>query len=251
MSLPDAQIIFQHGWAFDADSFKIWEELLERSPVAVPDLVYLERGYFGREASRSVPEKKNRLRITVAHSLGLHLLPEEAFDCDLLVLISSFASFHPTGRAGERLSRKIIRRMLDKIGKLGDEPASVLREFHRSCQEDSPRCAEPMRGSNRSWIPETDKITTGGLERLRQDLELLDRVELERRKIESAGKILIMHGEEDRIVDLERALELKDLLEPASLVTFPGAGHALPYTGAPACIEKIREALCKQPCRQA
>ena len=77
---------------------------------------------------------------------------------------------------------------------------------------------------------------------LRRDLQLLQGSVLELSAIPAAAQVLILHGSRDRVVPVERAEELRELLPNSELAIVAEAGHALPLTHTRTCWERIERA---------
>ena len=208
-------VVAQHGWGFGAWCWDRWRDVLPTGFVLhCPD-----RGYFGPAVAVAA-----RPRIVVAHSLGLHLLsPQICAAAELIVIISGFRSFHSACARQARRSRRTVEQMLARLER---EPAALLADFYA-------RCGAPSEGS---W-PEV--VDADGL---RCDLQLLQESVLELSAIPAAAQVLILHGSRDRVVPVERAEELRELLPNSALAIVAEAGHALPLTHARACWERVERA---------
>ena len=77
---------------------------------------------------------------------------------------------------------------------------------------------------------------------LRCDLQLLQESALELAAIPAVAQVLILHGSRDRVVPVERAEELRELLPNSALAIVAEAGHALPLTHARTCWERVERA---------
>ncbi len=77
---------------------------------------------------------------------------------------------------------------------------------------------------------------------LRRDLQLLQESALELSAIPVAAQVLILHGSRDRVVPVERAEELGEMLPNSALAIVAEAGHALPLTHPYACWERVERA---------
>ena len=204
-------VVAQHGWGFGAWCWDRWRDILPASfALHCPD-----RGYFGPAVKVAA-----RPRIVLAHSLGLHLLSPQLWAAELIVVISGFRSFHSASTRQARRSRRTVEQML---GRLEREPAALLADFYA-------RCGAPL--DNR-WSGTVDA------DGLRRDLELLQESVLELSAIPAAAQVLILHGSRDRVVPVERAEELRELLPNSALAIVAEAGHALPLTHVCACWERI------------
>ena len=208
-------VVAQHGWGFGAWCWDRWRDVL---PVGFA-LHCPDRGYFGPAVAVVA-----RPRIVLAHSLGLHLLPSQlCAAAELIVVISGFRSFHSPCDRQARRSRRMVEQM---IARLEREPAALLADFYA-------RCGVPP---DSRW-PES--IDADGLHR---DLQLLQESVLELAAIPAAAQVLILHGSRDRVVPVERAEELRELLPNSALAIVAEAGHALPLTHVRACWERVERA---------
>ena len=205
-------VVAQHGWGFGAWCWDRWREVL---PVGFV-LHCPDRGYFGPAV-----EVAARPRIVVAHSLGLHLLsPQLCTAAELIAVISGFRSFHSSCDRQARRSRRTVEQMLARLER---EPASLLADFYA-------RCGSP---------PDSRCPGIVDIDSLRRDLQLLQESVLELSAIPATAQVLILHGSRDRVVPVERAEELRELLPNSALAIVAEAGHALPLTHACACWERI------------
>ncbi len=207
--------IFQHGWGFGAGAWNAWRQFLSGgSPCQ-----FLDRGYWPPPIKPAFIVKHRHILIT--HSLGLHFCVPWLGDIDRLVIISGFEHFHgsesPSGG-----TRKHLRMMLNR---LDNDVAGLLRDFYRNCQFPG-------------GPPTGDGLDTT---LLRDDLYLLDTSFVALKKIQKIPRILILHGNDDRIVSLERAQELHFHLPGSGLKLIPGAGHGLPFTHAAICWQIISD----------
>ena len=205
-------VVAQHGWGFGAWCWDRWRDVLPAGfALHCPD-----RGYFGPAV-----EVAAQPRIVLAHSLGLHLLsPQLCAAAELIVVISGFRSFHSACARQARRSRRTVEQMLARLER---EPAALLADFHT-------RCGTP---SDNRW---SGTIDADGL---RRDLQLLQESVLELAAIPATAQVLILHGSRDRVVPVERAEELRELLPNSALAIVAEAGHALPLTHARACWERV------------
>ena len=209
--MAGVDVVAQHGWGFGAWCWDRWRDVLPAGfALHCPD-----RGYFGPAVAVAV-----RPRIVLAHSLGLHLLSPQLCAAELIVVISGFRSFHSACDRKARRSRRTVEQMLARLER---EPAALLADFYA-------RCGTPP--DNR-W---SGAIDADGL---RRDLQLLQGSVLELAAIPAAAQVLILHGSRDRVVPVERAEELRELLPNSALAIIAEAGHALPLTHARTCWERV------------
>ncbi len=207
-------VVAQHGWGFGAWCWDGWRDVLPAGFVLhCPD-----RGYFGPAVAVAA-----RPRIVLAHSLGLHFLSPQLWAAELIVVVSGFRNFHSAGAHQARRSRRTVARMLARLER---EPAALLADFYT-------RCGAP---SDSRW---TGAIEVDGL---RRDLQLLQESVLELSAIPAAAQVLILHGRRDRVVPVERAEELHELLPNSALTIVAEAGHALPLTHVRTCWQRVERA---------
>ena len=207
-------VVAQHGWGFGAWCWDRWRDVLPAGfALHCPD-----RGYFGPAMAVEV-----RPRIVLAHSLGLHLLSPQLWAAELIVIISGFRSFHSACARQARRSRRTVEQMLARLER---EPAALLADFYA-------RCGVSSEGH---WPEIVDADS------LRRDLQLLQESVLELSAIPAAAQVLILHGSRDRVVPVERAEELRELLPNSALAIVAEAGHALPLTHVRTSWERVERA---------
>ena len=96
------QVIAAHGWAGDATVWRGWQRRFEALGWHW-DAV--ERGYGQREPHQPTWTGQPGQRLVIAHSLGMHLLPENILRrADAIVSLAGFAAFVPAGAAGRALA---------------------------------------------------------------------------------------------------------------------------------------------------
>ena len=212
------RFVFQHGWGFSDTCWRGWTEGLSST------CLLGNRGYWGQPTPLD-PDGIPPGFILVCHSLGLHFLcPRLLSQAGLVVIISGFAHFHGLHSADGRFSRKHIKRMLNRIA---TDPIGLLDDFYRDCNcPDGP-------------------IDSGALNTalLTQDLHVLDESRLDSDSYQDLPAVLLLHGQEDRIVRPERAAELSGFFGGSRLVFVDGAGHGLPFTHPQLCVNLIRDFL--------
>ena len=220
--MAGVDVVAQHGWGFGAWCWDRWREVLPAGfALHCPD-----RGYFGPAVAVEVQP-----RIVLAHSLGLHLLSPQLWAAELIVVMSGFRSFHSASARQARRSRRTVEQMLARLER---EPAALLADFYVRCgvssDSDSTEPAE---------VRCPGAIDADGL---RRDLQLLQESVLELSAIPAAAQVLILHGSRDRVVPVERAEELRELLPNSALAIVAEAGHALPLTHVRTSWERVERA---------
>lgn len=226
------EIILQHGWAFDSGCWRAWMPHLKENPDCELRVQTPDRGYFGNyRPVEAFSKERDVVKIIVAHSLGLHLLPEDILrSADLLVLAGAFSQFHSGDALEQKRSRRTVQLMAEKLQAV---PVSVLDDF----------CSKVYHPLLTSQMLLMRKIENINVDLLADDLRLLNTNEFNLDLIRNIPQILLLHGSEDAIVSPSHAHLLNDELAQSSMVLFEGAGHSLPLTHvAPAWIS-IRTAM--------
>lgn len=228
------ELILQHGWGFQASAWDPWyEHLLKWSTVGT-----IDRGYFNSPQSITGFAADANFRILVTHSLGLHLCADSLLrQSDLLVIISGFQEIHPEDESLRLRSQKVLKRMKEK---LLTSPKEVLHDFYCNCYQGGLQitteeiATAAMLGNQLQQLPgDLD------LDLLLADFERLDRGVMDIEALKSVKHILILHGESDKIVPVEKSQSLKSQLPNARLITLGQAGHALPFTHSTWCWQAI------------
>lgn len=213
--------ILQHGWGFDSSLWDSWKVHL---PIEI-NLKRLDRGYFTDADNNPFLGEElytNECTIAVVHSLGLHLLPKSFFQyLDGLVIIAGFISFNDMSTP----DNPFIQSMLQKIP---ESSAEILSRFHQRC------------GCTSAWVGKNLKINQT---LLIQDLKQLDQQSFDIQHLKKIPKIILMHGVKDKIVPLEKSIELQCLLPQSKLFVRNDAGHALPSTHSEWCCQTINEEM--------
>ena len=225
-------VILQHGWAFDSSCWRGWFPHLKENPDCEVRVQAADRGYFGEarklEAFQNDPSS---CKIVVAHSLGLHLLPDEILkSTDLLVLAGAFSYFHTGDAMDQKRSRRTVNVMLEK---LSVDALAVLDDFYSNCYK-------PLLTSQMLLMRKTENVN---VDLLQEDLELLNTNHFDLNKIRHIPNVLILQGSEDCIVTPKQSQALHEEVKGSDMVLFEGAGHSLPLTHvAPAWIS-VRAAM--------
>jgi pimeloyl-[acyl-carrier protein] methyl ester esterase len=210
--------IAYHGWGFDQDCWQPWRELMAQQG----EIFWAsDRGYFNAPSAPPVSSPS----IVFAHSYGLHLCPiAQLQNADVLVLFSSFLSFHPLAERGiiegnSKRSRLVLAQM---IRQFQADPQSVLEAFQKNCFYPVPR------RSSEDHKPINSEL-------LLDDLKGLDTCSLDVSILQKIPKILILQGAQDRIVPAEKGRELAASLPDGQYIEVDQAGHGLPFTHVDTC----------------
>ena len=208
------EVVAQHGWGFGAWCWDEWRAVM---PAGFA-LHCLDRGYFG-PTTTDVPL---RPQILIAHSLGLHLLaPDLAAGAGAIVVLGSFRHFHPDDERLARRSRHVVERMALRLGR---EPWALLADFYARC------------GMTENHVQGDTNI-----ERLYEDLMLLQEHKLDMNFLQTGVPVRIIHGVGDRIVPLVKSDQLHGLIPGSAFTVLPGAGHALPITHVRECWRVVED----------
>jgi TAP-like protein len=245
-----AEMLAQHGWAYESSVWDCWREFLPEGW----QFSAFDRGYFLSQEQKNAGKLRQaalpawngvgisdrslssrscdwELKILTAHSFGLHCLPFELIqDADLLVIIGGFEEFHASEKA---VSRKAIQRMLVR---LASDYRAVLSDFYSASFAVS---------GNVPAVVSMDYDRTCDLDLLSADLRQLDTGRVSIDNLRLAKSMLILHGEQDSIVPVERARSLHERLPGSRLSLHRSAGHALPFTHPEWCLKQIVGALAQ------
>jgi pimeloyl-[acyl-carrier protein] methyl ester esterase len=232
-------IIAYHGWGFDQACWQPWQEQLAQRGST---LLVGDRGYFNTPFLPSISQRT----IIFAHSYGLHLCPIEQLQrTDLLVLFSSFLSFHPASEAEGRRSlarnSKRSRLMLAQmINQFELNPQLVLENFKAECYYPVP-WEQPLAGISKSAANGYQAIN---FELLLHDLRRLSDCSFDSSILSQIPQVLVLHGAQDRIVSPEKGRELcRHLPDNSEYIEIEQAGHGLPFTHIDACDSWIFQRL--------
>lgn len=227
------ELILQHGWGFDGGAWDGWRPHLANNPEHDLIIHRAERGYFGVRKFEPTFSSKSDRKVIVAHSTGLHFLqPELVSQADLLVIVSSFISFHGGDHLEQRRSRRSLRLMIDKIGV---DPMEVLDDFYSNCYH-------PLL-TRQVLLRRSVEIERVNVKLLHSDLQMLDECSLDPSSIPARGQVLILQGDSDKVVAPSQAIALQSSIPGSSLIMFEGVGHALPFTHVAPCWLSVRNAL--------
>ncbi|MEX0686007.1 MAG: alpha/beta hydrolase [Balneolales bacterium] len=211
-----SQILLQHGWGFDKNIWDTWVEFYPEYDFIIPD-----RGYYGKP----VQVEYSGITRAVTHSFGLHLLPAKLFNqLDVLVIIAGFQEFHPIDKIQRKLSQRIIRQMLNK---LKDDPVSVLDQFIQN-----------------TYKPETVEFKSPEFidaQLLHDDLQILNTHKLNLKPLDRISKVIILHGDDDKVVPLSNAIGLHKKLSLSSIFIKKNSGHMLQISDTSWCLVHIKE----------
>jgi pimeloyl-[acyl-carrier protein] methyl ester esterase len=201
-----SEVHFYHGWGFNADLWKNWVRMASFSRYHLFD-----RGYTGNPHGPEDFRDDSKIRIVIAHSFGLHFIPEDVIrQAGLIVIIGGFEQFHPEG---DRASRKKLARMINRFSEM---PLTVMTDFYTNCM-----------------YPEKQIVGSPGkleLDLLGEDLGLLNESRLLTLDALRNKSVLLFHGRDDIIVPSVQSVALHSLLPGSRLIEIARAGHMIPLT---------------------
>jgi hypothetical protein len=200
--------LFIHGWGYDASAWESWKNL-----IPVTDFIHhYDRGYFGAPNDPSFAT--DRRRILVTHSLGCVFFDPDTMGMpDIWVVISGFDRF-----CDSDIEKRTTRRMRDRL-RMGIVP--VLQAFYENS------------GDKERGIPQNHD-----LDKLSDDLILLEENESASSVMRRCGKMVILHARHDRIVAIDKAQRLG-----FPLTIHSGDSHALPFTEPDWCWNSLKNML--------
>ncbi|ABB56060.1 alpha/beta hydrolase [Synechococcus elongatus] len=211
-----------HGWGWSAASWQPWQDWFRAQGA---DFWAGDRGYWG-SPQLDWPALGDRLWL-LTHSWGLHWLPADLVArADCLICWGGFTAYHPELEPAKTQSQQALGQLRDAIA---SDPLAGLQGFYRQCYR--PQTAPELP----AIAPDRDRLLA--------DLEQLDRSQLAIEPLLRIPQRLVLHGESDRIVPIERAQTLIDQLQPTAWKFWPRQGHALPVTAIADCQAWLQEVL--------
>jgi pimeloyl-ACP methyl ester carboxylesterase len=157
------------------------------------------------------------------------VVPKFVAVAELVVVISGFRHFHAERPSSARRSRRTVEQMLVR---LQDEPEALLVDFYA-------RCGTGGAGGIDGTEDFGGQSRVVDRRRLHGDLQFLQHSFLDLDSLSGVGRVLLLHGDDDRIVPAERATDLHRALCNSELSVVAAAGHDLPMTHARACWQEI------------
>ena len=212
-----SSIIAYHGWGFDRTCWQDWAARFEQAGI---EFRAIDRGYFGAEIG-----SENSSQVIFVHSYGLHLCPiANLLQADLLVIFSSFQTFHPQKESAKRRSQQILQQMLMQLENC---PEQVLDNFRQKCDMPSAQT-------------KTDCLN---LDRLVTDLQDLGSCAIDLALLADLPQIVVFHGAGDRIVPVQKGQDLAKALSNSLYFEIAEAGHALPFTHLEECGSILQQVM--------
>lgn len=224
MNKSDIHAIAFHGWGLDSS---FWNPLEKRLSHFL-NLQKVDRGYFLNSSNATFSDEPIKNRIIFAHSLSLHLCPENVLsEADHLIIFSGFLRFYPESKKQSKRKKLQVRQW---ITQLVDQPQEVLQEYYDlAFYPDEPH------------IPARTEMDH---DKLLSDLTMLDRDKNNLQSFFEVPRITILHGADDKIVSQERAREMYHSLRfNSQYFEILHAGHALAHTHADKCADIIETVL--------
>lgn len=213
-----------HGWGWSATSWQPWQDWFT---VQGADFWAGDRGYWG-SPQWDWPALGDRLWL-LTHSWGLHWLPPELVArADCLICWGGFTAYHPEPEPARSQSQQALGQLRAAIAA---DPLAGLQGFYRQCYR--PQTAPELP----AIVPDRDRLLA--------DLEQLDCSQLAVEPLLQIPQRLLLHGESDRIVPLERAQALVAQLQPTAWKFWPRQGHALPVTAIADCQQWIQAVVAE------
>ena len=164
-------ILYFHGWSYDADFFKDFAKHLSYSAQ------FFDRGYFRKPHT---PILKDGHNIAVTHSMGLFFLCEyyDLNNFDKIIILSGFSDFC-AGR-----DDVIVKTLHEGLVK---HPEKTLRRFSLLCDD-----------RKRKFDPHHLNYAL-----LQSDLDLLIKHSVQDIILPHQDKIYTVHGDNDKVIPVE------------------------------------------------
>ena len=218
MTTHNSEIYFYHGWGFNRDIWKYWKKYTEQM-----NCYFHDRGYCNEpndiRANDMYPGFNGG--ILVAHSFGLHLIPSEIMNrVKLCIIFGGFINLVSDTGALNIKSNTIMNHMNQKF--IMNAP-SVLSAFYKNVFFPE--------------IPDTDLLRsmsgfdgdTLNKNLMLEDLYRMQHEFLDLKNLIRIPETIIFHGKKDRIVPVEKGIELHKALPNSKIHIFEKSGHALPF----------------------
>ena len=203
-----------HGWGSDQRNWDAFEPHCQQRGWP---LQRLDRGYgrFPEQSANWLPQGRRALLLS---SLGSQLVPSELLQqAEAVVLLASFGRFVPQGAAG-RPMQQALRLMDERLG--SGDLLGLFADFRVKVAEPQPV----------EYLPpgiEDGPVSDLGLQRLRQDLELLGCCDGLPESFPKQAAVLIVEPTADTIVHPKSRAALREELPQAELLELAGVGHGL------------------------
>ena len=202
------------GWAMATDIYTAVSE----NPAEVYDF-----GFFSERASGLPPVFDSEMEdmcgsqcIITAHSLGSVLVFGKIHDLHKVKALIVYSGFAKFAKADDNLSGQPVETILAMKKQLTNNPAGLLKSFYRNMSFPS-KCEFN--------VPETLNVPA-----LDAGLDILLNCDCRDKLAEIKIPVLIIHGAQDRIVNVKTADELAGNIRVSRLHVFKNAGHAVPFT---------------------
>lgn len=212
-------LLAMHGWAGDSRN---WALFAAAAAERTWRLQAVERGYGGLPRCQPSWPHGGR-RVLIAHSLGMHLLPQAVLAAaEMVVLLASFGRFVPEGASGRRL-RTALAGMRAALQDSPEQACTMLDNFLGQATAPAPLEALPSTILDQPLEPQA-------LAQLLADLALLEATSGLPEAFPDQVPCLIVEAGADRIVAPEASAALRQALPHADHLLLQGAGHALVAT---------------------
>lgn len=211
------QIIAMHGWAGHAGLWNHWRRIFESQGWLWQSA---ERGYGPAPMDMPQWHSTPGERVVIAHSLGLHLLPDNRVkDATAVVLLGCFTTFAEPGRAG-RATRAGLQGMRAALGSASEQ--NMLRKFLDKAS--APLSVDALPPSPLLWA-----LSDSGRNRLNDDLGLLESCRQLPKSWPRQARVLVVRGMKDAVVSAACHQLLLDALSSQTVQVHcdPVSGHAL------------------------
>ena len=203
-----------HGWGSDQRNWDAFEPHCQQRGWP---LKRLDRGYgrFPEQSGCWLPQGRRALLVS---SLGSQLVPNELLQqAEAVVLLASFGRFVPKGAAGRPL-QQALRLMDERLG--AGDLLDLFADFRI-------KVAEPQPVEHLPPGIEDGPVSEQGMQRLRQDLQLLGCCDGLPDAFPKQAAVLIVEAMADTIVHPKSREALRQELPQAELMELVGVGHGL------------------------
>lgn len=215
------EYIFINGWACEPDTLNGLAEAFNGQVI--------RNSYYSNGTEDSLPQVLEQSKAKEIVLIGYSLGGLQALKCTedkrikAIVLISSFSNFCSGVNGDKRLKKLRTLQLNSMIKQCGSSPAELISNFFQNVYS-------PAKAPELCYEFYNSEELAKGLEELKSEADTS----------KVTAPCLILHGEDDQIVPVDFAKDLKQVLKNTELKTFETCGHALPMLHSAEIIEEIK-----------
>lgn len=221
MTTPRIGFVYYHGWAQTPEFFSPLKEALSQYPWCGSHRFY-DGGYFSKGESWPLCPSDERW-IGIGHGLGFAKLWQARPCCASLISLSGFRAFCSSEGSETGMNPEWVDWLMVSLER---EPLSVLRAFYQRCGMIKPPSMSDL-----------------NLQRLRDDLHFLKKINLHAESWPDAPPITVLWGQKDSIVPEPSMRTLHQDFQIQHLWVHPEADHGLGHNHIAWCVHRILDVV--------